>query len=324
MQDLPPGFERPAHVPPPRMPVATHARPASGATAQRLQRWRDPLFAGFVTFLIGNALGLIAAGLMAPADFAVATQMPDRPSVMDLWVRYGTPAVALLAALATFLRLRRGAAGEGFGAALLASSLPFAVAVALVYLLYPGSRSAQLDRERSNYALLDARETALSASPATLERTLAEYRDTPYEKEVAQLVERSGMLTGPQPLPPGAIAEARVLVQRGLLPGCPQCGEALRAKELWNELGPGLLPWAIGRCEGRACVPTLLSMLLDPPHAARPDCAPLPGGRALSISDVDALQALLDARPDTLDPPQAARLDAWLGRQRAQCGAGRL
>jgi hypothetical protein len=322
MQPPPPGFERPAHVPPPRLPATRE--PAPGA-ARRMARWREPLFSGFVTFLAGNALGLIAAGLLAPTDFAVATQMPDRPSVMDLWIRWGMPAVAVMAALTTYLRLRRGSEGEGLSAAVLASSLPFALAVGLVYALYPGSRAGQVEAERSNYQLINARESAASVTAASLEDTIARFRDTPYEEEVARSIQRSGLITGPQPLTAGGIAEARGLLQRGLLDDCSDCSGALRAKESWNELGPGLVGWAFDRCAGSGCENTLAALLAQAGGYGPPLlCQPLPGGKSLSLLDVQTLQEKLDARPRAIGAAEATRLEAWLARQREQCGAGQL
>ena len=324
MQPLPPGFERPAHVPPPRLPP-TRAPVAAPSAAQRMARWREPLFAGFTTFLVGNALGLIAAGLLAPTDFAVATQVPDRPSVMDLWIRWGMPAIGAMAALTTYLRLRRGSADEGLGAAVLASSLPFALAVGLVYALYPGSRTAQVEAERSNYQLINARESAASVSAATLEQTIARFRDTPYLEEVARFIQRSGLITGPQALTPGGIAEARELLERGLFDDCADCAGALRAKESWNEIAPGLVGWAFERCSGSGCENTLARLLAEAGGYAPPQlCQPLPGGKALSLLDVQTLQALLDARPSAIGANEVTRLEAWLARQREQCGAGQL
>lgn len=166
----PPGFERPAHVAPPHRP------PPKSAIPHFSERWREPLLAGFSTFLIGNALGFIAAAPVAPADMAVSTQMPDRPTMMDLWARYGTPAVGVLAAVATFLRARRASeADPGLLAVVIASSLPFALAVALIFALYPGSRAARLQAESGNYQTVSAREYGASVSPSTLEQVIAQY-----------------------------------------------------------------------------------------------------------------------------------------------------
>ena len=166
----PPGFERPAHVVPPHRP------PPKSAIPHFSERWREPLLAGFSTFLIGNALGFIAAALVAPADMAVSTQMPDRPTMMDLWARYGTPAVGVLAAVATFLRARRASeADPGLLAVVIATSLPFALAVALIFALYPGSRAARLQAESVNYQTVSAREYGASVSPSTLEQVIAQY-----------------------------------------------------------------------------------------------------------------------------------------------------
>ena len=121
-------------------------------------------------------MGFIAAALVAPADLAVSTQMPYRPSMMELWARYGTPVVGVLAALATFLRARRASETDsGLLAVVIASSLPFALAVALIFALYPGSRAARLQAVSGNYQTVSAREYGASVSPSTLEQVIAQY-----------------------------------------------------------------------------------------------------------------------------------------------------
>jgi len=295
----------------PTVPRADAASPAASP-------WRRALAEALITFLVGNALGFMVAGFYAPLDMNLVREMPDYSSMMDRWVRWGVPAVTLLAVLRLTLRARSRHEPERWRTLVL-SVAPFLLASGLIVALYPGSRAAQVRVDDTRRLALDAREMAVSLGIGGIDRIVARLQGTPHLDEALRLATQGPVRRAP--LAPQAHAALRQVFDEGRPADCPACRVTMRAQLIWDEIEPGLVDWAFRECEDRDCRDRLLDALIGPatPPAYRL-CEPLPPRYAPTVGDLYALRRMAASDEAFMAASGTRRLRDWLAWYAEHCG----
>jgi len=271
--------------------------------------WTGGFVRALGVFVIGSALGFGITAMFGPIDLATTASESGRPGLMDMWVKFGLPIMALLA-------IGRALASRSDRPAvtLAATTLTMIVSVALVWALYPGSRSQAVAVTASKLVDQDVVESALSGNPKDLVRHLARFDAVDRgDAFLVEYVHRNSSLLVPRAVyDEEALGLLRQLAAQGRPKDCPECAAAISARILYEDAAPGTLGSSFALCANVECRERLAQLLLAGGFARF--CVDILDRREMLDGDLGPLARLARGADAELSADTRRRMAAWLER----------